>query len=144
MYRHILLPMDGSEVAVRAARTGIDLAAVHGARVTLLTCSVPYASFAADALLELQRSQYDEIARAAAARTLAAGEDYAKQKGMPATLEHLFAAHPHEAIVRTAGELGCDLIVMGTHGRRSLAATMLGSQTLKVLAHSSIPVLVCR
>jgi len=100
MYRHILLPMDGSEVAVRAARTGIDLAAVHGARVTLLTCSVPYASFEADALLELQRSQYDEIAR--------------------------------------------DVIVMGTHGRRSLAATMLGSQTLKVLAHCSIPVLVCR
>lgn len=144
MFKHILAPTDGSELSARAVRMGIDLAAACGARVTLLHCAPPYAKFVTDTLLPVAREQYDGIARGASGRILADGERYARQKGVPATAEHFFDDLPHRAIVEVAGKLGCDLIVMASHGHRGAAAVLLGSQTAKVLAAAKIPVLVCR
>lgn len=144
MYSHILIPTDGSELSFQAIRHGVDLAAEHEARVTLLHCSLPFAVFDADSLLGMPREQYETLAGSAARRILAAGEDYARARSVPVESEHVHAQHPYESIVDTAAKLGCDLIVMASHGRKGAASYLIGSETLKVLTHTRIPVLVCR
>jgi len=142
--RHVLIPTDGSERSERAIRDGVELAAAAGARVTLLACSEPFIFRDAESFLNDDRPEYEEHALSAARPALAYGESVARQHGVAAVAEHLFVSHPHAAIVHAASRLGCDLIVMASHGRRGVAALVPGSETLRVLAHSRVPVLVCR
>jgi nucleotide-binding universal stress UspA family protein len=88
--------------------------------------------------------EYDESVAANAAQILSAVETQAKALDVACTTLHVKDQFPAEGIVETATQRGCDLIVMSSHGRRGLMRFLLGSQAIKVLTHSTIPVLVCR
>lgn len=147
-YRCILVPSDGSPRARRAARFAARLARKVGARVLALYVvpeAVPSA-FSGGALYLspfLSRRLRAELRRTAErAVDVVAAE--AKREGIRCSRLRSRAAHPWQAIVHTARRRGCDLIVMGSHGRGPAASAVLGSETTQVLAHSKIPVLVCR
>jgi nucleotide-binding universal stress UspA family protein len=140
MYRHILIPTDGSELAERAVTHGLSLAKFVGAKVTgiiveerptawLLAAGVAYAEFT-EQLREYYASALDSLANAA------------KQAGVPCDTVQVEDIRPYEAIIATATDRGCDLIVMASHGRSGLSAIVLGSVTNKVLTHTKVPVLV--
>jgi len=145
MYSNILIPTDGSELASKAVQYGIALAKRIGARATMLTVVPPFQVFTTDThMLEDTSAQYKarmqehtkEVFGTAARTAQAAGVAYES-----IVVDH---EHPYRAIIDTAGSKGCDLIVMASHGRHGLAAIVLGSETVKVLTHSTIPVLVYR
>jgi nucleotide-binding universal stress UspA family protein len=89
-------------------------------------------------------TEHAEHAKAHATRILSTVADAAKAAGVPCETIQIVQDHPYKAIITTAEGKGCDLIVMASHGRSGMAAIVLGSVTSKVLAHTSIPVLVCR
>lgn len=149
MFRHILVPTDGSPPAARAARLAIRLARSSRARVTAIHVIAPfvpveYANGMA-ALPELYSpSEYRRIARKEGDRMLervAREASAAKVRCDTAVVE---SDPAWKSILANARSRRCDLIVMGTHGRRGLEALLLGSVTNKVLHHSTRPVLVCR
>ena len=146
MYRHILIPTDGSELAERAVTHGLSLAKFVGAKVTVIIVeerpgvwfSFPETG-AARAFAELTE-QIKEYYASALDRMANA----AKQAGVPCDTVQVEDVRPYEAIIATATDRGCDLIVMGSHGRSGLSAIVLGSVTNKVLIYSKTPVLVCQ
>jgi nucleotide-binding universal stress UspA family protein len=146
MYRHILVPTDGSAASLRASRLAAGLAARCGARLTSIYVvpeGVP-TLFSGDKLYGggvLSRATRAAIRQAAAAALDAVARE-ADKAGVPHASRRTLARAPWQAIVHAARAADCDLIVMATHGRRGLAA--LGSQTMKTVAHSAVPVLVCR
>lgn len=145
MYKHILIPTDGSELSEKALREGIDLAFSVRAKVTLFTASPPFNAFAAEASMSTEASDvYKASAEERAAARLRVGVEYAKRKGVPAQTSHVYSERPYEAIIRAAASEGCDLVCMASHGRKGIAGLLVGSETNKVLTHSKIPVLVCR
>lgn len=145
MFRHILIPTDGSTLASDAVDKGIALARAAGARVTFLMVVEPFHVISlATAQLESTRAEYARNAAAAAREVLAAAEAKAKAAGVDATTVEGEDDQPFRAIVEAADTLGCDLIAMASHGRRGMAALMIGSQTMKVLTNSKVPVLVYR
>ena len=79
-----------------------------------------------------------------AARYLGAVKQAARAAGVPCSARYVLAPHPYDAIVKEARRRRCDLIAIASHGRRGISRLLLGSETSKVLAHSGIPVLVCR
>lgn len=145
MFTHILIPTDGSRLAEEAVDKGIALAKSCGARVTFLTVVEPFHLLSVDAVqLESTRSEYEKHAKTIATDNLARAEARAKAVGVTAAVIDGEDDQPFHAIVHAAETLGCDLIAMASHGRRGMAALMLGSQTMKVLTHSKVPVLVYR
>jgi nucleotide-binding universal stress UspA family protein len=148
MYRHILIPTDGSELAQKAVTHGLSLAKSVGARVTALTVEASFNVYdvPASRMHEVSRAftEHAEHAKAHATRILSTVADAAKAAGVPCETIQIVQDHPYKAIITTAEGKGCDLIVMASHGRSGMAAIVLGSVTSKVLAHTSIPVLVCR
>lgn len=145
MFRHILIPTDGSVHAKLALETGTALAKAVGARVTFLTVIEPFHVFSLDPKHVTQdRPGYKEQAEAEAARILAEADQLAQKLGLAYATAHHWHEQPHQAILDAATKGGCDLIVMGSHGRHGAIAVILGSVTLKVLTHSPLPVLVCR
>jgi nucleotide-binding universal stress UspA family protein len=145
MYKHILLPTDGSELSERAIREGVRFAKSIGARVTALHVTPPFypagmnpGAFLAQSEEHTRRSQ--ESARSA----LDVAERAAREAGVPCAVLHKVSDGPWDEIIQTATDEGCDLILMASHGRRGVAALLLGSETTKVLTHSKIPVLVTR
>jgi nucleotide-binding universal stress UspA family protein len=147
MYRHILIPTDGSELAHRAVTHGLSLAKSVGARVTALTVEASFNVYDVPASKVHEMSgvftEHAEHAKAHATKVLNTVADAAKAAGVPCETMQIVQDHPYEAIIATAKGKGCDLIVMASHGRSGMAAIVLGSVTSKVLAHTSIPVLVC-
>ena len=147
MYRHILIPTDGSELAQRAVRHGLALAKALGAKVTAATIKASFNVYAVPSSRDLHMSgafaEYAEHAKAHASKILSSVADAARAAGVACETAQLEHDHPHEAIIAAAEQRGCDLIVMGSHGRSGIAAVVLGSVTNKVLTHTSIPVLVC-
>jgi nucleotide-binding universal stress UspA family protein len=144
MYRHILIPTDGSPLSEMAIEHGIGLAKATQAKVTALTVSVPFDSLAVTPGLLLERHQYLIGAAEAAAKDLSVVAEAAAAAGVPCATLHVEHDQPYRAIIDTARDKGCDAIVMASHGRRGVAALLLGSETLKVLTHSTIPVVVFR
>jgi nucleotide-binding universal stress UspA family protein len=147
MYKHILIPTDGSELSDKAVREGIELALSMKARVTVFTASPPFHAFATESepLLSADaRTLYAAGAEERAAARLRPGLEYARAKGVPARTRHVFAERPYEAIIAIAAKEGCDLVCMASHGRKGIAGLLVGSETNKVLTHSKVPVLVCR
>ncbi len=147
MYRHILIPTDGSELAQRAVIHGLSLAKSVGASVTVLTVEASFNVYDVPSSKVHQMSgafaEHAEHAKAHAAKILSAVAEAAKAAGVPCDTVQIVQDHPYEAIIATAKDKGCDLIVMASHGRTGIAAIVLGSVTTKVLTHTSIPVLVC-
>jgi nucleotide-binding universal stress UspA family protein len=145
MYTNILIPTDGSELAEKAVRYGIALAKRLGAKATALTVLPPFHTLTTDTrMIEDTPAQYKARMQQHAEKTLGAVADAATAAGVSCELIHLEHEHPYRAIIDTAAAKACDLIVMASHGRRGIAAIVLGSETVKVLTHSKIPVLVHR
>jgi nucleotide-binding universal stress UspA family protein len=145
MFRHILIPTDGSQLAEKAIRYGIALAKEQGAKVTALTVSRPFHVVTLEpGMLADTPAAY---ARHVAERTekfLAVVSQAAKAAGVTCDILSVEHEHPYQGIIDTAQNKECDLIIMASHGRGGMSAIVLGSQTLKVLTHSKVPVLVYR
>jgi nucleotide-binding universal stress UspA family protein len=145
MYQRILLPTDGSGASQRAILAGVRFAREIGAEIVGLHVTPAFHVVTADsAMLEETPEQFAAISAARAHKLLADVERAALEAGVPCRLEHAVSDDVHDAIVETARRLGCDLIVMASHGRRGIRGLLLGSETQKVLVHSAIPVLVHR
>jgi len=145
MYVNILIPTDGSELAGKAVQHGIALAKRIGAKTTALTVLPPFHMFTTDTqMLEDTPAQYKARMREHSKKTLGAVARDAQAAGVACETVHVEHEHPYQAIIETAEAKGCDLIVMASHGRHAIAAIVLGSETVKVLTHSKIPVLVHR
>ena len=145
MYKHILIPTDGSALSAKAIEQAISLAKSVGARVTGLTVSIPFHVFALDPLMVSDTAeQYKKDCEDRAEKFLDAITVAAKAAGVQCEVAHVTADHPYEGIIDTATLKGCDLISMASHGRKGVAGLVLGSETHKVLIHSKIPVLVSR
>jgi nucleotide-binding universal stress UspA family protein len=148
MYSNILLSTDGSDVAKKGVEHGIALAKALNAKVTVITVTEPfpidYGSGHASGWIPTQQEfdSFDAAHRERASKMLDEVRAMAEQIGISAELLHIPNAHPATAIIETAKSRGCDLIVMGSHGRRGLRKLILGSQTSEVLVDGSVPVLV--
>jgi nucleotide-binding universal stress UspA family protein len=150
MYANILLSTDGSDVAKKGLEHGIALAKALNAKVTVITVTEPlpidfgggHAGGWIPSPEEVDR--FDAACKERAGKVLNEAQATAERIGISTELMHIHVpnAHPASAIVETAKSSGCDLIVMGSHGRRGLSKLFLGSQTSEVLADGSVPVLV--
>ena len=146
MFKNILIPTDGSEQSQRAVRTGVDLAKTHGARVTGIHVIPDYHLLIAyeGAFDPVTEERIEEEAKSRADSYLGQIRDVAGAAGVQCSTVCETSDHPYEAILRTCEANGCDLILMTSHGRKGLAAVLLGSETRKVLTHAKVPVLVVR
>jgi nucleotide-binding universal stress UspA family protein len=145
MYKQILIPTDGSPLSEAAIKQGVALAKVLHARVTGVSVSPPFHVMAVEPMIITETpANWDKACQALAESHLAVVLETAKAEGVPCETVHVVNDNPYHAIIETAKSRGCDLIFMASHGRRGLAAFVLGSETTKVLTHSKIPVLVCR
>jgi nucleotide-binding universal stress UspA family protein len=145
MYKHILIATDGSGLSEQAVNHGVALAKAVNAKVTGITVSTPFYVFAVDpyALSDTLETYTGRI-NAVAAERLDKVKDVATASGVSCDVVHAQQEHTYRAIIDTATNRECDLIVMASHGRRGISAIVLGSETVKVLTHSTIPVLVYR
>jgi nucleotide-binding universal stress UspA family protein len=145
MYKNVMIPTDGSELAEKAVRHGLAFSKEIGAKVTVVTVLPPFHIFTTDTqMIEDTPAQYKKRMENWAAKTLGAAAEAAKSADIACETVHLEHEHPYRAIIDIASSKGCDLIVMASHGRRGVSAMVLGSETLKVLTHCNIPVLVHR
>jgi len=145
MYKHILIPTDGSELSKKAVDHGIGLAKALNAKVTAVTVSEPFHIFAVEpGMLTDTPDEYEKRIAALAGKYLKAAKDAAAAAGVACDVVQVEHEHPYETIIDTARKRGCDAIVMASHGRRGVSAVVLGSATVKVLTHSNIPVVVVR
>jgi nucleotide-binding universal stress UspA family protein len=147
MYKHILIPTDGSPASARAAATAVKLAAALGAKVTGFFAAPPATPVVYRQHLPVGYLDPDEHARLierAAERYLAAIAKAAKAAGVTYTGVEVTSDYPADEIIKAAKARKCDLIVMASHGHHGLSGLLLGSETQKVLTHSSVPVLVVR
>jgi nucleotide-binding universal stress UspA family protein len=141
MYRHILIPTDGSELAERGVAHGLALAKSVGARVSVI--------FVLEAFSEMTGRFLEAVATYAALRkeqatsVLDRAANAAAKAGISCETIQAENGQPHQAIIAAAENRGCDLIVMSSHGRSGLSVLLIGSVTSKVLTQAKIPVLVC-
>jgi nucleotide-binding universal stress UspA family protein len=148
MFKHLLLPTDGSKFSERAVQRGIEFAQSIGARITSVHVIPEFRmmadeSFALPTSAELKR-RYEKEAKARAEKMLARIGEKAKAADVAYEAVAVTGDIPYEKIIETAKKCKCDLIMMASHGRRGLSGLLLGSETAKVLTHSKIPVLVVR
>ena len=146
MFKNILIPTDGSEQSQRAVRAGVDLAKLHGARVTGIHVIPDYHLLIAyeGAFDPVTEERIEEEAKTRAEAYLDFVRTTCAEAGVQCSTVCETSDHPYEAILKTAEANGCDLILMTSHGRKGLAAVLLGSETRKVLTHANVPVLVMR
>ncbi len=147
MYKHILIPVDGTPLSKKAVREGIKLAKTCGAKITGFFSPPEYEVLIYGEYFPpdlMPREEYEARAKANAEKILAPVRKEAEGAGVACATYHVPSRMPWEAIVEAARKKRCDLIVMASHGRKGLTGVLLGSETTKVLTHSKIPVLVCR
>jgi nucleotide-binding universal stress UspA family protein len=145
MFKHILLPTDGSKLSEVAIHEGIRLAKSIGAKVTGL-CIMPeqHPFFYETEIPAEALEQIAKQSKEAGQTYLAVIEKKAGEAGVACEVVYEVADYIYEAIIRVAEQKGCDLIMMASHGRRGVKALIIGSETQKVLTHSNVPVLVYR
>lgn len=146
MYKHILISTDGSELAQKGVDHGLSLAKNLNAQVMVVTVTEPFPVYAGEgwALGPGDFERYDADQIRFAQELLAPIKASADKLGVTCETRHVPNRRPAEAILDTAAEEGCSLIVMASHGRRGLERLFLGSQTHEVVSRSSLPVLVVR
>lgn len=144
MIKKILLPTDGSELSAKAIAGAIDLAAKIGAKIVGLTVVEPYSYSSLSEYRPESFDDYEARMEKAAVERLATLETAAKAANVEVQTMVSKSFSPFEAIIDAANKNGCDAIFMASHGRRGLNAVLLGSETQKVLTHSTIPVMVYR
>ena len=147
MYKHILIPSDGTELSDKAIEAGVEFARESKAKVTGFTAVPEYQVPTEDEMMArrgVSLAQYEQDARLKAQRTLQRIIDRASAAGVEYEADYALSDRPYEAIIRAAQKHRCDLIFMASHGRRGISALIHGSQTRDVLTHSTIPTLVYR
>jgi nucleotide-binding universal stress UspA family protein len=148
MFKQILVSTDGSKLSQKAIRAAVRLAKASGSAVTGVYVIPPYVppAYGEGVMYAtyLTPKRYKESTERAAKKALAVLEVEAQTAAVACKKVTLIADSPWQGIIGTAKKKRCDLIVMASHGRRGLAGLVLGSETVKVLTHSKIPVLVCR
>lgn len=146
-FRHLLVPTDGSEISGRAVEQAVALASALGARVRFLHVQNNYPISLVGVGELVEASTIEALVEAAGKRADAILRDattVAEKAGVPCERTTVMNPLPHKAILEEADASGCDLIVMGSHGRRGLEGLLIGSETQRVLLASSCPVLVVR
>lgn len=148
MYKHILLPTDGSALAAKSVKAGVKLAKTLGAKVTgvyvIPRTPPPVYADAVAFIPEINPQRFTDEMKKEAAKALGVVEAEARAAGVHCTTETPADNQPWQGILRVARSRKCDAITMASHGRGGLAGLILGSETARVLAHSKIPVLVLR
>ena len=144
MFKRILVPTDGSELSNKAIAAAVDMAQTLKATLVGMTTLEPYSYSNLSEYRPETLDDYEARMDQAGAERLGRIADAARQAGVPAETVSVKSFSPYEAIIDTAKSKNCDLIIMASHGRRGLNAVLLGSETQKVLTHSSIPVMVYR
>ena len=146
MFKNILIPTDGSELSQRAVKIGIELAQLHRGRITGIHVIPDYHLLIAyeGAFDPVTEERIEEEAKVRADSYLAFVRSSAGDAGVACDTVCETSDHPYDAILKAAETRRCDLIVMTSHGRKGLAAVLLGSETRKVLTHAKIPVLIVR
>lgn len=147
MFKHILVPTDGSELSQEAARRAVSFAKEMGAKITVFFAKpeYPIAYFGEGALIDpTTPEKFAELADQQAQDYLGAIQKLCQESGVDCGTTSATSDVPYEAIIQAAESASCDLIFMASHGRRGISGLLLGSETNKVLTHSKIPVLVYR
>lgn len=144
MFKKILLPTDGSELSARAISGAIDMARKLGARIVGMTVVEPYSYSSLSEYRPESFDDYEQRMTKVAQERLEKLDAAAKAANVEVETKIARSFSPYEAIIETAKKNECDAIFMASHGRRGLSAVLLGSETQKVLTHSTIPVLVYR
>jgi nucleotide-binding universal stress UspA family protein len=147
MYKNILIATDGSKLSDKAVTHAIDLAQALGAKLTAFYAApdYPLPAYADGVVYEpVSRKEYTKLAAEDAQKILDAVTAKAAAAGLDCRTAYSIAAAPWEAILAAAKKNKCDAIVMASHGRRGVAALLLGSETQKVLTHTKLPVIVVR
>lgn len=147
MFKHLLVPTDGSPLSQEVAIRAVSFAKEAGARITFFCAeqAFPTMYYGMGAIFDAHTpAKFHEAVDSVAHDILDAAERLAQTAGVECSKVTLTSAEPYEAIIEAANLNGCDLIFMASHGRRGVGALLLGSETNKVLAHTNIPVLVYR
>ena len=147
MFKHILVPTDGSELSQSTVIRAITFAQSIGARLTFFYAQpdFPLPIYGEGALVDpASPEQFAQAAKAEAERILEKAKSLAEASQVTVNIDTSINETPYQAIINSAATNGCDLIFMASHGRKGLAGFLLGSETQKVLTHSTIPVLVYR
>ncbi len=146
MFKHILIPTDGSELSESAVKAGVGFAKSIGAKVTgfhaIDLYPWTYGDYVPlDVYRPEQRAKQEILVSNGILKSVT---DWTQSAGVPSEVHHAKSVVPYEGIIKAAEDYGCDLIFMASHGRRGLTGLLLGSETAKVLTHCKIPVLVYR
>ena len=147
MFKHILVPTDGSALSTDTVRKAVEFAREAGDKITFFYAKpdYPVAFYGEGALIDpTTPEKFAEMAENQAHEILGAAEAIARASAVACASRADTSDSPYDAVIRAATESGCDLIFMASHGRRGLSGLLLGSETQKVLTHSKIPVLVYR
>ena len=147
MFKHILVPTDGSELSQQTARHAIAFAKSIGARITFFSARPPYhADYSGEGTLVDFRSpeEFDAATETKAKSILDEICKLATEAGVQSKAVSDVSDVPYRAIIDAAESYACDMIFMASHGRSGLSSIIMGSQTNKVLTNSTIPVLVYR
>ena len=144
MFKRILVPTDGSDITGKAVDKAIALAKSVGATLYAISVKEPFPYSAISEMQPTPPQEFFDAQERIAAKRLALVTDAAKAAGVACQAHSVEALHPWEAIIDHAKRNECDLVVMASHGRRGVSALLLGSETQKVLTHSTVAVLVVR
>lgn len=147
MFKHILIPTDGSDLSKKAVKKGIEFAKTINARITTLHVVPEFRVVADESFVSLTpaaKKRFEQESREKAEKMLNAIVQQAKAQGVRCVAVAEANDLPYQQIIATAKSSKCDLIMMASHGRRGIASVLLGSETAKVLTHSTVPVLVVR
>ena len=149
MFKHIFVPIDGSSLSQDALRRAVSFAKEAEAKITLFYAKPEYhvshhSTESARLSAIMSTDYFEELAENQAQEILDPAMKLCKEAGVSCQKMTLTSDLPHEGIIDGAKGCGCDLIFMASHGRRGISALLLGSETQKVLTHSTIPVLVHR
>lgn len=147
MFKHLLIPIDGSELSLLAVRKGAEFASEIRASVTLLFVKPEYpVSYYGDGAMidPTTPEEFGKLTNTIAHRNLKSAEEICAAAGVTTTTVTETSDVPYDVIISTAEQKQCDLIFMASNGRRGITGLLLGSETQKVLTHSKIPVLVYR
>ena len=145
MFNTILVPTDGSELSTKAVKTAVEFASQHGARLVFISVAEPYPYTAlTDGVYTPDLSLYEKQMQDFAARNVEEASKLAVAARVPCESVVTLSFNPYEEIVKAATERSCDAIFMASHGRKGLSRLVIGSETQKVLAHTTLPVMVLR
>ncbi len=144
MFSRILVPTDGSEITAKAVSTAIGLARAVGASICVVSVKEPFPYSSLSEAQPAPSQEFFDYQQQLASQRVEAVREACRAAGVACEAYTVEALHAWEAIIEQAEKSGCDLVVMASHGRRGMSALLLGSETQKVLTHSTLPVLVVR